>query len=467
MFWKRINFLLYKGDPMNTEAQNKTNKQIGKRVLICFLILAAGWLGMAALSSLKKAPSETKTVERALKVEALAVEPQDRPVVITGYGEVEALRVVTIASEVAGKVVYTHTALHIGEMIPKGETMFRIDPADYEAALQEAQAGVSQWENTVARLKKQMTIDTQRLKTLQRNAQLAKSEYERVKRLYDKNKIGTISGVEQAERSFNSVSDQADQMAQAVSLYPLQIREAESSLLSARARLSVAQTNLSRCTVQAPFDARIKSASVETGQFVSPGQNVVTLADDTLLEIKVPLDSRDARKWLQFEKIDSSQPSAAWFAPLKPVSCTIRWTEDKNGSTWTGTLDRVVTFDQKTRTVSVAIRIPAASTQATENRMLPLVEGMFCMVDIPGRTLYQVFQLPRNAVNFENEAYIVNAENRLETVTVSVKRVQGDHVYVKEGLERGNRVIVTRLIDPLENALIEVIEPETAKEPTS
>ena len=38
---------------------------------------------------------------------------------------------------------------------------------------------------------------------------------------------------------------------QAVSLYPLQIREAQSSLLSAQARLAVAETNLARCAVRA------------------------------------------------------------------------------------------------------------------------------------------------------------------------------------------------------------------------
>jgi multidrug efflux pump subunit AcrA (membrane-fusion protein) len=350
---------------MENKDEGRRKKHVTRRVIICAVILFIGWLGMTALSSLKKAPAEAKPEERALKVQAVTAEPQDYPVVITGYGEVKALTVVAIASEVAGRVVHTHPSLQVGEIIPKGDTMFEIDPADYNAALQEARAGVSQWETTVTRLKKQMAIDTERLKTLKRNAQLTKSEYDRVKGLYDADRVGTRSGVDQAERAFNSASDQADQMAQAVSIYPLQIREAESSLLSAKARLSVAETNRSRCAVRASFDARIKSTAIEIDEFISPGQQVLTLADDTVLEIEVPLDSRDARKYLQFEESDRNQASTAWFAPLTPVSCTIRWTEDKTGSTWPGTLHRVVKFDKQTRTLTVAIQIPAASAKAT------------------------------------------------------------------------------------------------------
>ncbi len=436
------------------------------RIVLCALILLIGWVSMKVLAGLKQPPSETKIEKQTINVIAMTVEAQDYPIVISGYGEVKALTVVTLSSEVSGRIKKTHPSLRAGNIIPTGEIMFQIDPADYEAGLQEAQAGVSQWENTVARLEKQLAIDTQRLKTLERNAQLAKNEFERTKRLYETNRVGTRSGVDQAERAYNSTSDQADQMGQAVSLYPLQIRETESRLLSAKARLTIAETNLSRCTVKAPFDARVKSVALETGQFVSPGQNLLTLADDTVLEIQVPLDSKNARKWLQFEIPDTHQPYTAWFAKLTPVPCSIRWTEDKAGARWTGTLNRVVKFDEQTRTLIVAIRIPATSAMETNGRTLPLVEGMFCLIDIPGHTLQHVFRLPRHTVSFENEIYLVNDDNMLKTVAVSVERIQGEHVFVSKGLHKGDRVILTRLINPLENSLLKIIDPATVKEPT-
>jgi RND family efflux transporter MFP subunit len=231
--------------------------------------------------------------------------------------------------------------------------------------------------------------------------------------------------------------------------------------------MSMAETNLSRCTVKAPFNARIKSASVETGQFVAPGQHVLTLADDTVLEIQVPLDSRDARHWLQFETPTENRVPTAWFTTLRPVECVIRWTENKNGSAWTGILNRVVTFDQQTRTLTVAVRVTAESAMGSGNLSLPLVEGMFCTVEIPGRSMHGVYRLPRQAVSFENKVYLVDADSRLKTVAVSVARSEGENVYVSQGLNPGDTVITTRLIDPLENALLEIVADTVAKERAS
>jgi multidrug efflux pump subunit AcrA (membrane-fusion protein) len=452
---------------LDANRKSRQKKHVTIRIVICALIVAIGWAGMSGLASLKKPPAEAATDERAIKVQVTTAQPGDYPVTITGFGETRALTVVTIAPEVSGRVVYTHPALRAGEIIPSGEVLFRIDPADYQARLEEAKAGVTQWRHTVARLNKQFEIDVQRLKTLQRSAELAKTEFERVERLFASDRVGTRSGVDQAERVYNSALDLADQMAQAVSLYPLQIREAESSLASAGARLSMAETNLARCTRSAPFDARVKTVSLETGQFVSPGQQVLSLADDSVLEIQVPLSSGDARDWLQFDPVSRDQLTTAWFKGLRPVACRIRWTEDKDGPDWAGTLNRVIRFDQQTRTLTVAVRVTAASATDRRIQKMPLVEGMFCVVEIPGRTMRNVFKLPRQAVSFENKVYLANANGRLETVTVTVQRAEGESVYVIQGLSPGDTVITTRLIDPLENALVEIAAVEPAREPAS
>jgi hypothetical protein len=74
-----------------------------------------------------------------------------------------------------------------------------------------------------------------------------------------------------------------------------------------------------------------------------------------------------------------------------------------------------------------------------------------------------VYRLPRQAVNFENRAYLVNSDNRLKTVDVRVERIEGEYVYVGQGINPGDTVILTRLIDPLENVLLEFVDA-TAKE---
>jgi multidrug efflux pump subunit AcrA (membrane-fusion protein) len=367
---------------------------------------------------------------------------------------VKPLVTVAVAPEVSGKVVEIHPRLRPGEVIPQGEVLFRIDDRNYEAAKNEAEATVEQLRISVERLRKQYGIEQERLETLQRSRDLAKAEFDRVTALYEEDNVGTRSGVEAAERNYNQAKDQAAQLAQAVELYPIRIREAESSLVSAESRLERASADLERCTVAAPFNARVKESRVEAGQYTMPGNPVLTLADDSILEIHVPLDSRDARRWLEFDGT-VSRPNAAWFNGLKPVTVTIRWTEDPGGHCWTGELHRVVKFDEQTRTLTVAVRVPAGRALSEDGNGLPLVEGMFAMVEIPGRTLREVFRLPRIAVSFKNTVY-TSVSDRLVTVPVEVARIEGDEALVAGGLETGDIVIVNRLIDPLENSLLDV-----------
>jgi len=425
------------------------------RIVLCLIILLLGVGAMAKLSQMKKPPAEAVYKERAMRVQGLMANPEDVNVFINGYGEVQALDIVHIAPEVSGRIVHVHARLEVGEVIPKGEILFKIDDQNYRASYAQARASVAQMKASVQRLEKQYKLDLERQKTIERNRELSRKEYERVRKLFEKNKVGTQSGVDQTEQAYNAVSDSADQMARMIALYPIQIKEAESALASARAQLTLADINLKRCKVAAPFDGRLKSAGLEVDQFVSPGQVVLTLADDSLMEIHVPIDSRDAKKWLLFKPRDNNQKST-WFAGLEPVACNIRWTESPEGNVWEGRLHRVVMFKQQTRTLTVAVRIDAENAASKTEAGLPLVEGMFCSVQIPGKKLETVFRLPRWAVTFDNTVYLANAENRLQTVPVTVARSEGDTVYISEGLSAGDTVITTRLIDPLENALLEV-----------
>ncbi len=438
------------------ELENLTtgNGKVVRRIVICSVVLAIGMIGMLALASLRKPPAEVTRQERALRVEGLRIEKEDIPVLITGYGEVKALDVVSIAPEVSGKIVEIHPRLEVGEIIHGEELLFKIDPRDYMAARDSARATVRQWESSIARLKKQYTIDRDRLKTIERNRDLALAEFERVRELFEKDSVGTRSGVDAAERAANNAADLARQLEESVLLYPIQIREAESNLAAAQAARETAVTNLERCEVTSPFDGRVKLVSLEKGQYVVPGQSVLTLANDATLEIQVPLDSRDARQWLRFHRGEGNG-TTAWFNDLEPVSCTIRWTEDREDHVWYGQLHRIVKFDQQTRTLTVAIRVEAQQALSDDPERLPLVEGMFCSVEIPGRTMKGVFRLPRWAVSFENTVYI-STEDRLRTIPVAVARVQGEEAFVAEGLNPGDIVVVTRLIDPLENSLLEV-----------
>lgn len=403
---------------MSPEKSTMVPKTIA-RVLLVTLILGGGFGLMRLLISMREAPRQLDPGEPRKVVQVVTPTPEDVQVVIAGYGEVRALDVVRMSAEVVGQVVTVHERLEVGEVIPEGELLFRIDQRDYTAAVEQANAQVSQMTDSLARLRRQYAIDQERLETLARSRDLSQQEFDRLRRLYEEDEVGTQSNVDKAEMGLNQSEDAYDQMAQAVELYPLRIREAEAGLESAKAQLYLARTRLERTEVRAPFTGRLEEVQVEEGQYVSPGASVLTLANDALLEIRVPLDSRDAQRWLVFTN-ERPTGSAAWFGAPEPVTCTVRWSEDPHEHEWQGTLDRVVSFDENTRTVTVAVRLEGEQALSTDGEGLPLVDGMFCNVAIPGKMMEKVYRLPRWAVTFEEQVYV--AEEGVEMLAIEAPR---------------------------------------------
>ena len=436
---------------MGDERTSKSNGRIFFRIAICSAILIAGSGTMFTLTKMKKQPVEAVIEEQPLRVETLTVKPEDVEVQITGFGQVKVLKKVAISAEVSGRIVYTHPRLEQGEIIEKNDTIFKIDSGDYLAILANANADVKRVKIQIQLSKKQLELDSKRLKIIERNKDLARADYERQRNLFNKQKIGSLSDVEKIEQGYNTVFDQAAQLAKIIALYPLQIQEVENSLTAAKSRLTSAERNLARCDVKAPFTGRLAEVSIETGQYVTPGQPVLTLADDSALEIPVPIDAVEARKWLRFRpgKTDS------WLQDVEPVECEIRWTGD-NSNVWNGHLHRVIKFDTTTRTVTMAVRINTYQIDIFKEHRLPLIEGMFCKVSIPGRILTDVYRLPIWAVSYKNTVFMVN-NGRLHTTRVEVEHSQNDEIFVSKGLKEGDQVITTRLVEPLENSLLTIL----------
>ncbi len=395
-----------KSNDVTTRERQKRSGNVLVRIIACILILGAGVAGFRVLKNMKKPPVEVEKKEHQLKVVAVQVQRENIPVAIQGYGEISSQAQVALSAEIAGKVIEVHPRLEAGEIIAAGELLFRLDDRDITTELQTSRT---------------------RLATLKRDHELATKEFKRAGKLYKKNKVGSLSKVEQLERAVNSVQAQMEQVEKA---------------------LLLAEIRLSRSVVRAPFTCRIKKVDIEKDQYLTPGKQVLVIVDDRQLEIQVPLDSRDASRWL---RLSDRSKNSSWFGRPEPVECKVQWLENEKVFAL-GTLERIVDFDSTTRTMRVAVSL---TTQSSGRSDFPLTAGMFCKVTIPGRTMVDVFALPRWAVSFENTVYTA-VDKRLHTVPVEVARREDKVVYVKKGLQPGDLVLTTRLDNPLENTLLNI-----------
>ena len=111
----------------------------------------------------------------------------DVPIYLDAVGSARALNTVTVQPQVGGKLI--EVAFREGQTVQKGQVLARIDPATYQAALDQATAKQRQDESSLANAKLDLerytripgtiavkTVDTQRALVAQLTSQVASSK---------------------------------------------------------------------------------------------------------------------------------------------------------------------------------------------------------------------------------------------------------------------------------------------------
>jgi len=401
-----------------TMNQNKNKPFPWWRLFICLLIIGTAGAGFVFLSNLKKPPADREIKEIALPVEVITVQPRTYQVMLRGFGDITAREKTTLSAEVSGRITFKHSNLETGRIVDKGAVLFKIDNRDHLVDLTTARA---------------------REAILARDLEIAGAEFKRISDLYKNKRVGSLSQLEKSESTLNNIKNQLQQV----------------RLTGKRAEIK-----LDKSIIKAPFTGRVGAVAASPDEFVTPGKNLITLINDQSLEIIISLDSREARRWLPFKVVPrETKTNSNWFPPLLPVNCMISWSEDQAVQGY-GLLDRITTYDPKTRSLQVAVSLKSLqSSLPVRQAGPPLVEGMFAEVTIPGLVMEHVFVIPRQAVSFIGNVFIVE-DNRLVRHKPEVIHHEDGTAIISDGLKAGDMVITTRLENPLENSLLRITDRE-------
>ena len=439
--------------------------------LACMIVVAVGVFGMIGLASSKRPPAKKPPISKNLTVSVVPVEEAQIRLTAVGYGQAAPIKVTEICPQVSGNIVEKHPALDQGGMVEKGAVLIKIDDTDYAIEVMKARAQVALSENAVAQYRVSWKRDKDRLKSIKKNTALAKAQYTRLKTLYETDRVGTLSDVEAAEQSYNTLLDTEKILVKTILLYPLQINEAKSDLAKDKADLKTAELNLERCVIRAPFSGRVQSESVETGTYLTAGATALTLADDSTLEIQVPLSDKDAFETLGLRR---GTGQAAWFSGLDTIGCRLESVTGKAFAATTAKIHRAVQYNADSRTLYLAVR--ASGTQArgtrnsetnqppesaTDSGSVPLLDGMFCKVYFEGRAVNHAVKAPRSSLNSDNTVFVAR-DMRLKTLGVETLMSDGDYVYVTGAFEPGDSLITTSLTNPIENTRLTFVASESA-----
>jgi hypothetical protein len=119
-----------------------------------------------------------------------------------------------------------------------------------------------------------------------------------------------------------------------------------------------------------------------------------------------------------------------------------------NSFSWQGHIDRslaeVDPLGRMARLV-VLIQDPYLLNSAGEEGQPTLALGSFVDISFTGRTMREIFVLPRQALRDNNTVWLMTDDNLLRVKTVNPGRLEKNEVFINEGIAAGDRVILTNL----------------------
>jgi multidrug efflux system membrane fusion protein len=365
----------------------------GKKIklLLPVLVLIAGAALAAMIVASRKAPPRVERPQLGPLVEVMTADVKDVPVTVTGHGEVVPKVAVDVVPQVPGQVVKVHPALVAGGFFRAGDVLVVIDPRDYELAVERAQAAVA---------RAQVTLERE-----QAEAEVAREEWD--------------------------VLNPGEEPTSGLVVREPQVRQSEAELAAANAELSAAELNLQRTQISLPFDGVVVSESVDVGQFVGTGTRLARVYGTEVVEVRVPLDSRELA-WF-------SVPARGEEGAPVEVSATFGGSRQL----WEGRVSRMeAQVDQQSRMVHVVVEI-RDPYEASDGRPA-LLPGTFADVSIFGRDLEDVVAIPRHAVREGGGVWVVE-DGLLKVRDVEILRSDRQQTLVSSGLARGDQVIVSTL----------------------
>ena len=364
-----------------------------RKVIAPIIILGIAAAIVLALINTQPALETTVKEPVPIAVRAIMVMPETKTLTVMSEGNVYPRQEAKVIAQLAGEVAGLSPNMVAGGEFSKGDVLISIDSRDYEIALNRAAA----------------TVERSRAEY-----RYADSELKRVRSLYGR-ELASASQLQQAER--------AQQVSDAL------LKEAE-------AALEGAEIDLERTQIVAPFDGRVRTESLDEGQFLQKGAAVATIYATDAFEVRLPLP--DA----QLAYLDPTFAQTGSAPDDRDVVVTLSADFAGAQQRWRGRLIRTEgDISQRSRFINVIAEV--TDTASIDGTRLPL--GLFVRATIDGRTLDNLVSVPRTALRDENTVMVIDDNNQLHFRTIEVFRLSDEEVIVSAGLKAGERVCVSPL----------------------
>jgi HlyD family secretion protein len=236
--------------------QTKTKVIIG--IVVVVLLGAA-----AALSA-------TRGRQSGVEVRKEAIARRDLVAIVTASGNIRARRTVDISSDVSARV--TELLIDEGDDVVAGQTLLRLEPDQYRAALSRAEAQLAQTQ-----------------------AQASQQEANLLRATRDRDRLMQL----RARDSLLVSRQQLENVETDVLVQQAALESAQFGVSQARAGVDESRDRLSKTVFIAPMTGKVTRLNVEEGETViigtmnNPGSLVLTISDLSVIEVVVQVDETE------------------------------------------------------------------------------------------------------------------------------------------------------------------------------
>ena len=364
----------------NEERKRASGYWAWRWMLAGLVCVAAGYVGWRCIEA--RAPHAQQPIAAPAPVHVAMVERRDVPVVLNGLGTVQATNTVTVRSRVDGQI--EKVAFEEGQIVHQGDLLVQIDPAPFQAALDQATAKLAQ---------DQAMLNNARL-NLDRTSILAKKG--------------------------DATQQSLDQQTANVAQLAAQIQGDQAAIESAKVQLAYT-------TIRSPLTGRVGFRLVDPGNIVHANDQTGILTIAQLDPISVVFTAPEE----QLPAISDALKSG----PL-PVAAL---SSDGKRVLANGTLALI---DNQVDAASGTIRLKASFANANS----ALWPGLSVSTRLRIATLQNTVAVPDTAVQRGPNglfAFVVGADGNAQLRNLEVGPIQDGWAVVTRGLESGERVVTS------------------------
>lgn len=359
-----------------------------KRLFFLPLVLAT----LFSVSCREDQPSHDAAAGSSPEVDVLSVKPEDAVISTRIPGRMEPYLQAEVRARATGIIL--DRCYQEGQKVKEGDVLFRIDPAPLQAVVDACKADISRSEAVL----KDARDKLEKYGNLVGKGSVSKREYNMA-----------LAGVEQSQAEFNA----------------------------AKARLEQSMQELGYTTVTAPIGGRVRRALVTKGALANKNEltHLTTVEQINPIFVRFSAPSSELSELKRsivsgnYEGISFEQTRVRLILPdgrEYPIEGKFIFSD--------------LSVDPETDSVEMRAEFP--------NPDMELLPGAYVRIVFDTAIQRNIYRVPRDAVVRSGEGaavYVVGSDNMLESRPVEAERLEGRNWIVTKGLEKGERIVVSKL----------------------